>query len=217
MGVEIDPTKTNVVAREEIAEVVTDDVGAVANHRRRRRRRVDRELLQHGDPLRHRLHDLGIQHTAVRDEIVKVGGVEPHHSRRLSRAEGWRWPASRAAAALRRSNRRAVVVHVLVSAGNRLEHRDLSLEESEERRSLSLEQKPFVAMQSNVGRARGKRRGFVVRQLREQRNLLDQLTSDHRALRPCVAFARRPLASHPECPPRVILKRSEGSLSLEAV
>ena len=85
--VEIAPGEGNVVAREELAELDAPDVAMRADDRRDDRLRVGHHLLQVADATLHRLHDLRIEHSAMRNEVVKVRGLEAHHARRLERTQ----------------------------------------------------------------------------------------------------------------------------------
>jgi len=134
----------------------------VTDHRRCRLRRLDRELLQPSDALRHRLENLGVQNAAVRDQLLKICGVEPRETRWLSGAE---------AGKRRRSEKKRDFAEVLagiicvdptVLTRDHLEDRELPLEQREERGGLAFENEPLVGANANVRGARGQRRALVV-------------------------------------------------------
>src|SRR6478672_6985092 len=122
------------------------------------------------------------------DQVVEVGGVEPHDARwrcRLNAGDRRRAEQQRHLAEIRA---RLVSVDARVPSGQRLEDGELSLEKREERGRLAFDQQPFAGAESYVGRARCKGLAFALRQAGEERDLREQLAGDH-ALSPAAVSA----------------------------
>jgi hypothetical protein len=83
----IEPFERDVVARQEIADVVACEVEAVADDRHRGGRRFTRDFLQVADARGHRLHKLAVEIATTGDKLAEVRRFERADSRRLDGAQ----------------------------------------------------------------------------------------------------------------------------------
>ena len=110
---------------------------------------------------------------------MEVGGVEPHHARRVGGLD-----AAQGIGAEQQRHLADVVARfqgedLLVAPADHLENGQRALEHNVELRRLAFVHKPVTHAQVHVGNAIRERLAFVFRECREERHGVDDVGSDH--------------------------------------
>ncbi len=154
-GARLAPPVRDVIARKEVAQLVTEWIGMPPDHRHRRAIGGDRQLLRHPDARGHRAEDGAVELRAVAEQVVELCPVEAHQPRVLRRLEARDGRGAEEEWYLAEEVARLVCVHLLIRSGHALEHGERAVEHDIERGGLAFVQDPLVLVHTQVGGGRG--------------------------------------------------------------